>query len=159
MRRDSEGTHSDYRKKGGDSSLTLRRCPEPKRRNSLIEKTVWWKEGILRLLTQPQNDKKRRLRMKNKMLRMTPLLVTLRRSRRVSWGDSSVANAPSEWQLWDEILPLRFAQGQNDKKKENDKKGGSDAVLSEVKEWLLFCHHDPEPKPWAYAKGQRRVTK
>ena len=20
----------------------------------------------------------------------------------------------------------------------------------------LFCHHDPEPKPWAYAKGLRR---
>jgi len=34
-------------------------------------------EGILRHFV-PQNDKKRRLRMKKNMLRMTPLYVTLR---------------------------------------------------------------------------------
>jgi len=67
----SEGTHSDYRKKG------------------------------MRFFADAQNDS---------------LSVTLRRSRRVSWGDSSVAYAPSEWQKGgDSSLRLRSAQ--NDKKR------------------------------------------
>jgi len=50
------------------------------------------------------------------------LSVTLRAlARRVSWGDSSVANAPSEWQERTEGI-LRHFVPQNDKKDaQNDK--------------------------------------
>jgi len=50
-----------------------------------------------------------------------PLLVTLRQSRRVSCGDSSVACAPSEWQKKCSEWQKGRSEWQN--------KRGSDAVL------------------------------
>ena len=53
---------------------------------------------------------------------------------------------------WDSSLRLRSVQ--------NDRKEVANAVLSEAKEWLLFCHPDSEPKwrndpflsPWPWTE-------
>jgi len=88
-------------------------------------------EGILRSANAP-------FRMTEKgRTEWLPFFVTLRRSRRVSWGDSSALRA-SEWQRKDGILhsayaPLRMT-----------KKGRT--------EWLPFCH----PEVFLYVTLRRK---
>ena len=72
------------------------------------------------------------------------LPVTLRRSRRVYWGDSSGHLAP-----------------QNDRIRRSPEPQPWAIALSrspEPKPWAEALSQSPEPKPWASAKGLRRVS-